>query len=84
MNPFQVLNISAESTHDQVKAAFRMKIRVSYRHERAKCALAYDMICSRDSRKYTRYADHTFAVNKQDHFYYAITGNYESFVHEIL
>ena len=82
MNPFQVLNISVGSSDEKMKAVFRMKISTSYRHERATYALAYDMICSRDPTKYTR-DGFTFAVKKRDLFFYAITGNYESFVHEM-
>ncbi|CAF3921191.1 unnamed protein product, partial [Rotaria sp. Silwood1] len=82
INPFDILGIDADSSYNHVKAAFRQKICTIYRYQRAMCALAYDMICSRDPRKYTRYGE-MFTVEKYDHFYYAITGNYELFVREV-
>ena len=38
-------------------------------------ALAYDMICSKDPKKYTRYGN-VFQVQRKNIFYYVNTGNY--------
>jgi len=82
LNPFQILSISINASPRDVKLAFRQKICSPARHERAIFTLAYDMICSRDPSKYTKFGNLVF-VNKKDHFYYVITGNYELFVEQI-
>ncbi|CAF0810978.1 unnamed protein product [Rotaria sordida] len=82
INPFNILGINENPSPRDVKDAFRQKIRSTSRYQRAICALAYDMICSKDSRKYMRFGN-KFSVNTEDHFYYVTTGNYESFVKEI-
>ncbi|CAF3826443.1 unnamed protein product [Rotaria sp. Silwood1] len=82
INPFNILGIKENSSPRDVKIAFRQKIHSSSRYQRAICALAYDMICSRDSTKYMR-SGNNFLIIKKDHFYYVITGNYQLFVKEI-
>jgi len=82
LNPFEILNINVNASPLEVKRAFRHKICSPIRRERAMAALAYDMICSKDSQKYMRMGD-TFFVNKKDLFYYVATGNYELFVEQI-
>jgi len=82
LNPFEILNKNVNASPLEVKRAFRHKICSPIRRERAMAALAYDMICSKDSQKYMRMGD-TFFVNKKDLFYYVTTGNYEEFVEQI-
>jgi hypothetical protein len=82
INPYKVLGISSNPSRSAIKIAFKQKIRSSSRMERAKCSLAYAILCSKDPSKYTKQGD-MFSVKKQDHFYYVITGNYELFVSEI-
>jgi ankyrin repeat protein len=82
LNPFEILNIAVNASPQDVKNAFRWKICSPTRHERAMYTLAYDMICSKDPTKYTKLGGTVF-VNKQDHFYYVITGNYDLFVERI-
>jgi hypothetical protein len=82
LDPFMTLGINANASPRDVKSAFRYKISSSKRHERAMCALAYDMICSKDPKKYMKFGDMYF-VNNKDHFYYVTTGNYDLFVEQI-
>lgn len=82
LNPFQILNINVNASPRDVKLAFRQKICSSERHQRAMLTLAYDMICSRNPSRYIKF-DSRVVVNKKDHFYYVITGNYELFVAQI-
>ena len=82
LNPFEILNIDVYASPREIRDTFRQKICSSSRYERARFALAYDMLCSKDSKKYTRIGNR-FSVNKKDHFFYVITGNYNSFVEQI-
>ena len=75
LNPFTVLNVIPNASVVDVKKAFRSQICTPHRNQRAMVALAYDMICSKDPQKYTRY-DNIFHVQKKDIFYYVNTGNY--------
>jgi hypothetical protein len=82
LNPFDVLDVSRYDSPVDVKAAFREKIYSSSRYQRARAALAYDMICSKDSTRYMKLGN-MYYVEKTDHFYYVTTGNYQSFVEQI-
>ena len=82
LDPFDALHISSNASPQEVKAAFRHKICSPKRQQRAMVALAYDMICSKDSRKYTRQNGMVY-VQRKDLFYYVLTGNYHRFADKI-
>ena len=82
LDPFATLNIIPDALPQEVKNAFKSQICSPNRHQRAMVALAYDMICSTDSQKYTR-DNNIFHVQRKDLFYYVNTGNYELFAEHL-
>ncbi len=82
LNPYDVLGVNVYASYMDIKAAFRGKICSPSRYQRSMAALAYDMLCSKDSTRYTKLGN-TFHIQKKDHFYYVTTGNYDSFAQQI-
>ncbi|UJR11242.1 hypothetical protein I4U23_015424 [Adineta vaga] len=79
VNPFEILGVNSNASPQEIRYAFMRDIRSHSRNQRARVGLAYDMICSKDPSKYTRYGD-IFVIVRKDHFYYVTIGDYNSFV----
>ncbi|CAF1375579.1 unnamed protein product [Adineta ricciae] len=79
IDPYEILDVNPGAFYQDIRHAFIRKISSPSRSQRASVALAYEVLCSNDTKRYTRNGNR-FTVNIKDQFYYVTIGDYESFV----